>query len=74
MASERITPKFLARGNEIGVVSAAVQDGQVSRPPCGNSKRVVLYMFSPTGKESLLIDEKPLATTRRRFGPECLDL
>lgn len=31
MTSERVTPKFLARGNEIGVINAAFQDGQVSR-------------------------------------------
>lgn len=30
MTSERVTPKLLARGNEIGVISAAFQHGQVS--------------------------------------------
>lgn len=71
MTSERVTPKFLARGNEIGVINAAFQDGQVSRH-LEALKGVHIYV-PPTEKKGTEKDET-LATTRCRFGPQCLDL
>lgn len=70
MTSERVTPEFLARGNEIGVVSAAFQDGQVSL----HLEAFERGMHTCSSNWNIYTDDETQATIRRRFRPQCLDI